>query len=228
MFEVGKKYRYTGKGHTSFHDRGLMDYLKEGEHKVEEVLLHKGALSDNPYVRFSDDPIQTGWFIDPTDFEEVKDTLVFSIHKYLFEEHIYNPREFLEDHEWMLEWDGTPKPRVGYISPSWCVPEEEFEPYVLHTFEVGKYYRYNGQEHFRATNTDAKSGVHKVSDVRDDGTHIPYVKFEDMDTYHYLDIRDFDVVDDHKAEITVILNGCTKPKYFTSMQQLAKWAVNKL
>lgn len=228
MFEVGKKYRYTGKGDTNFNSKGLMDYLKEGEHEVKSVEFNLGVFSDKPYVRFSDDPSQNGWFVDPTDFEEVSDTLVFSAHKYFFEEHTGNPREFLKDHEWVLEWDGTPMSRLGFISPSWCVPEEEFEPYVLHTFEVGKYYQYNGQEHFRNTNIVAKNGVHKVADVRDDGTYVPFTKFEDMDTYHYLDIRDFDVVDEHKAEITVILNGCTEPKYFTSIQQLVKWAVNIL
>lgn len=196
MFEVGKKYRYTGKGNTNFNRRGLMDYLKEGEHEVKNVEFNLSVFSDNPYVRFSDDHGQHGWFLDPMDFEEVKDTLVFSTRK--------------------------------FIPPSWCVTEEEFEPYITHTFEVGKYYRYNGQKHFCYTNINAKNGVHKVLDVLDDGTYVPRVKFEDMDTYHYLDIRDFDVVDEHKDEITVILNGCTEPKYFTSIQQLVKWAVNIL
>ena len=76
MFEVGKKYRYTGKGNTNFNSKGFMDYLKEGEHEVKNVEFNLGVFSDKPYVRFSDEPTQNGWFLDPMDFEEVEEITV--------------------------------------------------------------------------------------------------------------------------------------------------------
>lgn len=71
MFEVGKKYRYTGKGNTRFNSDGMMDYMKKGEHEVEDV-MDGGMFSINKIVTFADDPNDRGWYLDADDFEEVE------------------------------------------------------------------------------------------------------------------------------------------------------------